>query len=258
VTLLGGGQFRLPGRSFARFILMMFILFCLVMRTAYQAKQFDQMTNVLRRIKMTTIDELVDNKYTLLTGSKFDVSTDSIKRFKQILGVLIFIIVTFFLRAIQNNLAHQNHPTLHMEMLIQEMNYSNFKSAYAISSLDYAETIKRSNESGFKLENDWYFLEQRLYSSYMGLAFPRDHFLYEPFNELIRNLTETGLINVVVDHYFKFDELKPRKKTDEELILTMEQVGVIFLIWLTFLAASLIAFFGEILTFQIKNLLIAH
>jgi hypothetical protein len=45
-TALGGGQFKLPGRNFARYCLMLFILFCLVMRTAYQGMQFDLMLKV--------------------------------------------------------------------------------------------------------------------------------------------------------------------------------------------------------------------
>jgi hypothetical protein len=36
----------LPGRNFARFILMQFILFSLVVRTGYQGVQFDMMLKV--------------------------------------------------------------------------------------------------------------------------------------------------------------------------------------------------------------------
>jgi hypothetical protein len=42
----GGGLNRLPGRNFARFNLMIYILFCLVVRTGYQGKQFEFMLKV--------------------------------------------------------------------------------------------------------------------------------------------------------------------------------------------------------------------
>jgi hypothetical protein len=44
--LLGGGMISLPGRNFARFILMQFILFSLIVRTGYQGVQFDMMLKV--------------------------------------------------------------------------------------------------------------------------------------------------------------------------------------------------------------------
>jgi hypothetical protein len=43
---LGGGMMTLPGRNFARFILMMYIWFALVVRTGYQGVQFDMMLKV--------------------------------------------------------------------------------------------------------------------------------------------------------------------------------------------------------------------
>jgi hypothetical protein len=41
VAFFGQSQTILPSRSFARFILMLFILFCLIIRTGYQGLQFD-------------------------------------------------------------------------------------------------------------------------------------------------------------------------------------------------------------------------
>jgi hypothetical protein len=43
---LGGGLSILPGRNFARFNLMMFVLFCFVLRNAYQGVQFNMMFKV--------------------------------------------------------------------------------------------------------------------------------------------------------------------------------------------------------------------
>jgi hypothetical protein len=44
--LLGGSIRILPGRNFARYILMQFILFSLIVRTGYQGVQFDLMLKV--------------------------------------------------------------------------------------------------------------------------------------------------------------------------------------------------------------------
>jgi hypothetical protein len=46
IAFFGQSQNVLPSRSFARFILMMFIIFCLIIRTGYQGVQFNLMYKV--------------------------------------------------------------------------------------------------------------------------------------------------------------------------------------------------------------------
>lgn len=60
----------LPGRNFARFILMLYILFCLVVRTAYQGKQFEFMSKEMRRPDVKTLDEFIRENFTLFVNSK--------------------------------------------------------------------------------------------------------------------------------------------------------------------------------------------
>lgn len=45
-VFFGQDQTILPGRNFARYILMMYILFCIIIRTAYQSLQYDLMLTV--------------------------------------------------------------------------------------------------------------------------------------------------------------------------------------------------------------------
>jgi hypothetical protein len=46
IILFGGGLVVLPSRNFARFILMQYTLFALIMRTGYQGVQFELMFKV--------------------------------------------------------------------------------------------------------------------------------------------------------------------------------------------------------------------
>lgn len=41
IVFFGQGQYILPGRNFARYLLMMFVLFCLIIRTGYHGVQFE-------------------------------------------------------------------------------------------------------------------------------------------------------------------------------------------------------------------------
>jgi hypothetical protein len=62
---LGGGMMTLPNRNFARFILVMYIWFALIIRTGYQGVQFDMMLKEMRPKDIETIDELIANNYTI-------------------------------------------------------------------------------------------------------------------------------------------------------------------------------------------------
>jgi hypothetical protein len=46
--MLGGGVQVLPGRNFARYHLTIYILFCMVIRTAYQGIQY----NIMLKVKL--------------------------------------------------------------------------------------------------------------------------------------------------------------------------------------------------------------
>lgn len=54
----------LPGRNFARYLLTLFILFCLVIRTAYQGKQFEFLQKEMRPADVATIEEMIERNFT--------------------------------------------------------------------------------------------------------------------------------------------------------------------------------------------------
>lgn len=61
-TFFGGSLHRLPSRNFARYILMNFMLFCLVIRSLYQAKLFIMLQTDLKEKTLNTIDEIIENQ----------------------------------------------------------------------------------------------------------------------------------------------------------------------------------------------------
>jgi hypothetical protein len=64
-AILGGSQTILPQNNFSRILLMKFLLFCLVMRTLYQAKVYNCMNSNMVHKPMETIDDLVRNNFDL-------------------------------------------------------------------------------------------------------------------------------------------------------------------------------------------------
>jgi hypothetical protein len=62
-ALFGGSQSKLPGRNFARFLLMMFILLCLVMRTLYAGSLFRIIQLNIHHKEAQTIDDMIEHDF---------------------------------------------------------------------------------------------------------------------------------------------------------------------------------------------------
>lgn len=63
----GIGQTKLPNESILRFILIFFVMFCLIMRTCYQSKMFDFITTDMRKPPPKTLEEVIDRGYQFYT-----------------------------------------------------------------------------------------------------------------------------------------------------------------------------------------------
>lgn len=74
-TFLTGAPSRSPGRNFARFLLMMFIIWSLVIRTCYQSKLYQYLQADMRKSRVRTIREVLDQNFTIFDGSLIDLST---------------------------------------------------------------------------------------------------------------------------------------------------------------------------------------
>ena len=64
-TFLTGTQSRVPSRNFARFILILFIVWSLIIRTCHQSMLFELMQSDLRRPTLKTLDEFFKSDLTL-------------------------------------------------------------------------------------------------------------------------------------------------------------------------------------------------
>jgi len=78
-TFFGISQTTLPEANFPRILLMTFILYCLVLRTAYQSVLFEYVATDMRKPSPTTIEELFEQGFTIYSGQlPFDGISDMI------------------------------------------------------------------------------------------------------------------------------------------------------------------------------------
>lgn len=75
-AFMGIGQFALPTRSIARILLMIFLLFCLIMRTAYQGVFYNFLTTDPHKKPIRSIEELMDSKFPLYREMHTSHETD--------------------------------------------------------------------------------------------------------------------------------------------------------------------------------------
>jgi hypothetical protein len=61
----GIAQMRLPVASVPRFLLVVFIVFCLIFRTCYQGKLFEFMKSDMRKPLPSTFEDLIKKNYTI-------------------------------------------------------------------------------------------------------------------------------------------------------------------------------------------------
>jgi hypothetical protein len=74
LVILGSQQKVLPKRNFARFILMMFIILCLVLRSIYQGLLYQFLQSDGRHKEVQSIQEMIDKNFTVFTHeSYFDI-----------------------------------------------------------------------------------------------------------------------------------------------------------------------------------------
>jgi hypothetical protein len=78
VGIFGGSSHVLPHRNFARYLLAMFLIFCLVLRSVYQSELF----RIMKEDKQTVIrniDELMERKMTIYTALRTNNLWDHVK-----------------------------------------------------------------------------------------------------------------------------------------------------------------------------------
>ena len=59
----GISQVAVPRRNFARYLTMVFILYCLIIRTAWQGKMYEFMQKEIEKPRIQTIAEMIENGY---------------------------------------------------------------------------------------------------------------------------------------------------------------------------------------------------
>lgn len=240
-AFLGSTQRKLPSNNFARYLLMKFLLFCLVVRCLYQGKLFIMLQTELREKQVDTIDDMVNSGMVLhiyesmskrISGlpfanrfvGKFRIELEFVKS-------IYFIILTLRTKAVTNfELESYRHKTL--DPLFNGVVFS------YLTQVLYMNLINRGNFS--------YLIAKELFvNNQLVFYFQRNHFLAEKFSKKIDSYREAGLIDEIISRYVDV-HLNGKIVNQKSLSpLTLSKLAAIFGVWLSGLVVSIVAFFFE-------------
>jgi len=212
IAFVGGGQMILPRRNFARFLLILFIMFSLIIRTCHQSKYFEYLQGDFIKHEIQSINELIERNYTIYARS----GSENFEDFQRFRNFKTFN-SSNKLQIIENTLeADFKGAVLIMESTLNEIE-SKFKTG--ITSLKALKEIESEFYIYFPLSNN----------SLIG----------KQVEETIGRLHSAGLI----DLWYKeaFLNINKPKEESEPTPLTIEHLTVGFVVSLNiYLAAQVL------------------
>lgn len=238
IVFLGQSLRILPGRNFARYHLMIYILFCLIIRTGYQGVQFDLIFKDIRKKSPDTIEGLIEQGYSINQNLHDDIPflipDDSfLKRFKIVDDDL------------STDLQYDRRNT----MLCAQ--FLGFRSTH---EYDFSFIDGKKNRDPVK------FIQDDIFKFPIVFAMKRNFILTEAFYDKIEKLFEAGIIQNMkalslslsstgkenaLNYYFKIHPIEMKR-----VALSWKHLDAFFLVWLGLVFLSILVFLGEIAVFH--------
>lgn len=207
-------QRKLPQRNFSRFILINFLILCLIMRSVYQGGLLKFLQSNQRSKGMTTLKEILESNYTIYAyPSHEDVVNASLPEYSN--RIKLYMPKTAFL---ENELEESD----------EKVGLENLRNILFALKQNSSKNIYHCKEPFIKLSLVWYL--------------QRNSFLIKPLNEKIDSFVSGGLID-----YWKKKYYADEGKIEEKLqIFNLKQLSGIFQILIFGYLLAFLAFLGEI------------
>jgi len=170
IAFVGGAQSTLPGRNFARFLLMLFIFFSLIIRTCHQSKLFTYLQADIIKREIQSIDELIEQNGLIYIPDHYFGTASSFQRFEKIIRY------------------DSKNPKKFFEKTLE----SGFEGA-VMTNLSFLIELESRFKSGKTSLNP---LKESEYGYFVYYPHHQDNFLKEQIDEVIRNLHSAGLTDL--------------------------------------------------------------
>jgi len=231
VAFFGLGQIVLPGRNFARFILILFILWCLIIRTAYQGILYELLKSDGRKELNLNAEDFLERNATIHTNEfSFYAMMELTGRTSHELNILA---------------STYNASNVHEHVEILKNASGN--NILAIDDLQFAISNK------MQAFNDVKLLKNENHRIPLRFALVPGYFMQKLFEHKLMQMQEAGLI-----YYYqrrtidsKYSDLL--EEEDEPKVLSLSHLSIGFQAFLLFCCVAILVFVIEIVKFKIRR-----
>ncbi|KAG5666813.1 hypothetical protein PVAND_014823 [Polypedilum vanderplanki] len=231
----GIGQTRLPRHYFSRLILLLFIWFCLIIRTCYQSMLFEFMTSDMRKPLPESIDDLIKWNYTIVVH---DATHLSFAINHQIIGENSTVEVL--------NVSDHEFYDLYKKAL----NGKNTEKFAFFTSHTIHKIISSEVENSLSIMDE----ENEKFSMLLVLEMSNNDILFSHLDYVMQNFVSNGIAKHLVDYAMWFlSRPYDVEIEDTRRILSMNDLEFGFVIWLVACFVAFLAFIYEIFNLFFKR-----
>lgn len=214
---------RVPRTNFARFVLIMWVIYGYVMRNAYQSFLYQLLQTDLYRTPPQNIFELIEAGYSLIMTSP---TLSTVRAAPLIKNGRIPIIL--------NNSTYEWKSYEMVEQIGGKL--------AAVSPKDYLTYYVMSKHK----RGVFYVLPDRFFAQHITIYFPKHSYLIERFNFLLMQLRSQGLVDYWAEKYLdlSYFDLVEAEGNDA---LDLEDLWGLFFMYLILVALASLVFLMELL-----------
>ncbi|XP_046802247.1 glutamate receptor ionotropic, NMDA 2C-like [Lucilia cuprina] len=228
--LMGQSLIQIPETIFARFMIIFWHIYGLLLRTAYQSLLFQLLKlNVYHEPPRTLADLINQQCILVMTEGTYD-SVYTVNRIEQ-----------GFIDVIKLQNTSEQSSYFFVEYDKQD------RCLAAVSSKDFL-TYHIINEHKRGL---FYILPEKIFAQHITMYFSKHSFLINRFNQLFMNLRGMGLIDFWAHQSLDTDYLQIKHKATFKSI-NLSDIEGILIIWSVLLLVAVVVFFLEVVIFNIN------
>lgn len=225
-VIYGIPQHVLPGRNFARYILMCFMLYCLTLRSVYQGRVYQMIKSDERKPELSSIQEMIDRKFHFYL---YETLAGRVQDFR-----------FYPLRIV--------YPNEQQRMYRMKTLNPSFKGVM----FNYLDQIMYVNQKSYR--NHTFIVCKELFiTNQFVFYFRKNHYLVEDINAKLHLMLANGMIQHITAKYVDPKFLKIVQNTNERKVLTVDHFAGAFKLLAIFSLMATMMFVLEILT-KIKKL----
>lgn len=227
---LGVSQGKLPKGNFARYTLMILIIYCLVLRSVYLGGIFNALQSNDKKPDVKSIDEMIDKKFIFFV---YETLAPRVKDFK------------FFERSVV-------YPNTEIEIYRRKTLNPTSKSA-VFNYLDQILFTNLLNHKNFTYR----ICKERFSTNQFVFYFRKNHFLVDDVDEKLELMLMNGNIGYIISQYANTRFLKQKIENKHPTKLTVHHLNGAFRILWMCNALSVAVFVIEVLM-KVRQLRCLH